>query len=257
MAASHEHDDNDVPALNPVAARRPLRPQLHEVNAVERDSKVVLKLADNQIAFCTRLDQMDADLVELGKSMILGFASIAKRLDNAQGLPPMRRREDSFHAIVETAQRVSEEARRKAQAIADNPATNLGPDEVQKLVDESVKTALEAQREADRVKQLEAAQKKVEEEKFATVEANQKRREERRKFFWSTASGIIVGLVVLYVTYLQGRLAGHSEGFVEAQHVQPAVIAAPTTVAPTVVASSTVVPSIPASPAMAVPAAHR
>ena len=89
----------EVPSENPVAVRRPLRLQVQEVDAVEPQNSATRKLAENQILFCTRLDHMDSDLVSVGRDMILGFAALSSKVDAMLALPPMRRREDSSHAI--------------------------------------------------------------------------------------------------------------------------------------------------------------
>jgi hypothetical protein len=215
-------DPTNIPTENPVALRRPLRVQVREVDAREPQDSATRKLADNQIAFCTRIDVMDEDLCNLGASMIQGFAGLSSKVDGLyakvdafMGLPPMRRHEDSSHAIVEAAARVGEAAKNKAKQIEADPNSNLTPDIVGDLVRTEVEEALGKQREADRVKKLEAEVKNVEDARAAAIETVRTKAKERRELWRLIISGIVVGFVLLvsgvYVSYMQGRLTGHAE----------------------------------------------
>jgi hypothetical protein len=220
---SRPEDETEIPA-NPVAIRKPLRHQFQAIDPRSEPDATTRKLAENQIAFCTRIDQMDADLVDLGRRMLLGFASVEGKIDTlANASFTMRRREDSTHAIEEMARSVGEAARSKAQQIVDDPHTELTPDVIKDMMQAEMKAALEKQREADRVKKLEADAAKIEEdrrkkEKEDEDKAKDKARE-RREFKRNTISGIIVGLVILIATaavaVAQGRALEHDRAYAE------------------------------------------
>jgi hypothetical protein len=248
----------EMPSENPVTVRRPLRLQIQEVTPVEPQSSATRKLADNQIAFCTRLDNMDADLVGVGRDMILGFAAISEKMDALAGLPLMRRQSDSIHIIDEISERIGETARVKAQQITDDPNSNLTPDVVKDMMKAEVKEALAQQREAERIKQLEATAAKVEADRVAAVAKadsdrvveDERRRElarEKRESRRSVRNGIIVGVVVAmagaFIAFTQGRLTGHGEGFAERGAIPPAVVPVPVLVP---AATATASPALPA-----------
>jgi len=209
--------------------RRPLRIQMQEVDATEPQSAASMKMADNQILFCQRLDVMDENLCSLGADTIRGFAALDAKIDSLfgsaprapnvpasvqampGGLPPMRRREDSTHAIEQTVERVGETIRVKAQEIVDDPDRSLTPEAAKELMKEELKVALAAQKETDRIRKLESDAAEIERKRIATDEANKQKAKEARELRRTIISGVIVGLVLLVaataVSYTQGRAA--------------------------------------------------
>jgi hypothetical protein len=218
----------EVPSENPVAVRKPLRVQFQEVDAVEPQTSATKKLADNQILFCDRIDHMDEDLVTLGRDMILGFTALSSKVDTLMGLPPMRRREDSSHAIEETSERIGETAKRKAQQIVDSPDVELTPDVVKDLMKAEVKAALDAQRETDKNKKMEADLAKIEADRIQKEKDDRDRAKERRDFRRNIIIAVIGGLFafagVAYGVYMEGHSQGRTEGFAEGSTKAPAVL---------------------------------
>jgi hypothetical protein len=204
---------------------------VQEVDAVEPQNSATRKLAENQILFCTRLDHMDSDLVSVGRDMILGFAALSSKVDAMLALPPMRRREDSSHAIEELSERVGETARAKAQQIVDSPDVELTPDVVKDMMQAEVRAALKKQKEDDRVKQLEATAAKVEADRLAAIEDGRQRGKEKRDFRRNIIVAIVGGLFafagVVYGVYMEGRTQGHGEGVAEQKANTPAVVPMP------------------------------
>ena len=257
-----------IPIENPVAVRRPLRYQVQEVSTIEPQSAAIRKVIDNQIALTTRVDQLDADTVELGAAVIRGFAGLSQKIDSlivsrslvVSGVPgsgaPMRRREDSIHAIEETAERVGEAVRAKAQRIVEDPATNLTPDVVKEMMKAELKQALATQREDDKLKKLEADAAAVEREREEAAASAKEKAKERRESLRLVWTGVVVGLVLLaaggFFTYEEGHLRGHSEGFAERDHVSPApVIVTPPATPPSL--PTVQVDAPPAAPAAVAP----
>ena len=242
---------HETPSENPVQLRRPLRQSLQEVSSTEPQDSAARKMANNQILFCTRLDVMDADLVNLGRDMIIGFAALAEKIDYRMEalagvapavLPSMRRREDSEHMIDQTAESVGQKGRDKAQQIVETPNIDLTPDVVGQLIKSEVKEALIAQREDDKRKKLEAdaaaAEAKrvadaaeVERQRLIGEQDDRDRARDKRNAKYLTWSGIIVGIVVLVATtavsFMQGRHTGHDEGFAERAVVPSSVVIVP------------------------------
>ena len=212
--ALKEPNGSDIPSENPVQVRRPLRFIHQDVSPAEPQSSAIIKLVENSVAQCTRLDSMDSDLVKLGEGMLLGFAALSRQL-TVQHLPPLRRKEDSEHAIKEMAENIGKEAEVDAQRIIDSPDDTLNPATVGKLITEKVEQALAAQREADVVKKLKSDAAKAEEERLAKIkreddDATDKKRQ-RRNFWVITLSGTILLVLGVALAFTQGRLTGHSE----------------------------------------------
>jgi hypothetical protein len=233
----------EIPMESPVYTRRALRGQIQEVDASEPQNSATVKLAENQIVFCTRIDNMDEDLVALGRDMILGFAGLSTKIDDKfdgllgalagvhpASLPPMRRRQDSEHVIEEVARSEGAGGRVQAQQIIDDPHAELTPDVVEDMIRTGVKSALEKQREIDRVKKLEADVAATEAKRTADAAEKERLRlakeasdtldaSNKRNAKYLTWSGIVVGLVVLAATtavaFTQGRAAEHDKQFAE------------------------------------------
>lgn len=219
----------DVPDENPVAVRKPLARSVPEISASEPQSSALRKLVEGMIQIVTRVDRMDSDLVDLGASMIRGFESVCASLAASPSpVPAMRRREDSSHAVEETARSVGEKAKSKAEQIEADPNANLTPDVVADLVKSEVKGALLAQRESDRVKQLEAQAAQVEKDRLDKETADKEKKKADRDFRRNAAVAIAAALIgvagAVYVAYMQGHEAGHGEGVAEVLKAVPAPI---------------------------------
>lgn len=129
-------------------------------------------------------------------------------------VPPMRRQMDSSAFLVETARRVGEAAKIKAQQIEDNPDTSLTPEVVGEIARAEVKEALAHEREDNRQKALQAVADKVENDRLAAVDLTKTKAKERRERNRLIVVGIVISTVMLFIgslyIYAQGRLAERS-----------------------------------------------
>jgi len=262
--------DPEIPTESPVHVRRPLRLAIQEVSTTEPQTSATRKIAENQMMFCDRIDHMDVDLVTVGRDMILGFAGLSSQIAAMSGLPPMRRREDSEHAIRETASHLGKEAEEEAQRIVDDPEDTLNPATVGKLIAAKVEEALAAQREADRVRKLEADAAAAKAKEVADAAEAERQRiardqdvrdkaRDKRNAQYLTWSGIIVGLVVLIATSFvacgQGRSLEHDKAFAEGKQAAP-IVQVPVIV-PSLASASSAPVAVPVSaPAAVAPKGH-
>jgi hypothetical protein len=228
MAAHDRRNGEDpfppVPRRNPVAQRPPLREALDPLEE-ELHGPVGKKIVEHNVAFLSRLDHLDSDLVSLGESMISGFASVQGQLSKFEEhlsetrtilqqatkmppLPPMRPESSSSHDL---AKHVSAEIAEKVAAEIRNPSTPppdkekvaaISVDMIQAAVNQ-VKTALKAENwdkleaerkaaEADRLALLKAA----EADKLELAKTNAR---EKLRMKWTAIGAVVTAAITTTV----------------------------------------------------------
>ena len=226
--AAHEGLNGPVwPQLDPVA------PPIDELPENPTQSQVLKALISTLLAFGHLWPRCVQALLYL-KAAIEQLKVTVDRIDRAQrgststppsdpnALPPMRRTEDSSAHIAETSHRVGEAAKYKAQQIIDSPGIDLTPDAVADIARTEAREALEAEREANRVRLLEASvaatkAKEIADAAEAAAAAEKTRllaeklAAEKRERNRLIVVGVVVGVVMLVIgtlyTFAQGRLA--------------------------------------------------
>jgi hypothetical protein len=140
-------------------------------------------------------------------------------------VPPMRRQMDSTAFLVETARRVGEAAKIKAQQIIDTPNVDLTSDAVGDIARTEAREELARERETSRIEALQALADKVEADRLEAVELKKKKAEEKRERNRLIVVGVVVGVIMMLLEGLflfgQGRATGHGEGFAERAAIMP------------------------------------